>query len=622
MTYASVRALAVTAGTLLAIAVSTVPGAHAAQDASWRVEPALPPPPPAGVAPAPYPVALGEVGELSFWEPGRGLLITAGAGPVEPGLYAYDGSDWHQLSTVCGGKRGRIAWAGPDEFWTISAQRPGQLLPPGTGVPELNSLSLCHFVSGQVVASYAMPLGRPDSYLPMDAAACYSTSNCWFAGEDGTGSEGGAFHLHWNGSTLTAVYEPFDHAVTDMVAFEGELYESVQIGSGDTFLPSENPAHPALIHTIAPEGIQPTFNEVFAFAGGKPLPNLGKEVLPGALQGASLGTDGLASGVGATQLWAAANPVHSSEQPAGSKPAPLTVLRYAGGQWSQVLPRGEGAPAGETLPSSETLSGAESVQANGEGEEGTSEAITPEPGSDRAWLSLRGEGLAGAEVALLEPDGTLAEPPQLLPSTEVHEQMGSLGAAGPITCPAAHDCWMATTAGWLFHMTDGTAPGGDAASDPFFNGEDGVIDYRPPDAGVPIIPPDLAPVDDSLANQQAASSSGGPPLVTPAPVVKSKRGKPLVTHIKSVFRDHRVLVISFTLTAKAHVQLIGRRKRKVVASTRRETLRPGRHVLSLRLDPKDWPTKLKFEATPLGGSAPAGGDSGTVNGPGGGTVET
>jgi hypothetical protein len=599
--------LAAIAGALLAVAAGAVSGARAAQDASWRLAPAQPPPPPAGVAPAPYPVPLGEIGELSFWAPDRGLLVTGGAGPVEAGVYAYDGNDWRQLASVCGGNRGRIAWAGPDEFWTIAAQRPGQLLPPGAGILELSSLSLCHFVGGQVVASYAMPLGRPDSYLPMDAAACYGPSDCWFAGQDSSSSEGGAFHLHWNGSTLAVADEPYDHAVTDMVDFAGELYESVQIKPGDTFLPSESTTHPALIHTIAPEGILPTFDEAFIISSGKVLPDLGKEILPGALQGASLGTDGLASGVGATQLWAAANPVNSSFQPAGSQPAPLTVLRYDGQKWSQVLPLGEGVPAGETLPPGETLSGARSLQVGGENEEGTSEAIAPEPGSDRAWLSLRGEGLAGAEVALLEPDGDLAEPPQLLPSAEEPEPVGARGGAGPITCPAPHDCWMATTAGWLFHLTDGTAPSGDAASDPLFNGEDGVIDYRPPDAGVPVIYPDLPPVDDSLANQQSAIAP--PASEAPPPRAgRHKKAKALVKRVHSSFLHHRTLVLAFTLTASAHVQLIARRHGHVVARTPRRTLHPGPHRLSLSFDPSHWPTKLQFEATPVGGAQGAGTD--------------
>jgi hypothetical protein len=598
-------------GTMTAMAL-LAGGAHAQGAATWRFAPAQPPPPPPGVTPAPYPVQLGPVGDLSFWAPNRGLLITGGAGPVAPGLYAYDGVSWHQLATVCGGSRGRIAWAGPDDFWTISDQRPGQLLPPGTGFHELQSLSLCHFLNGQVVGSYAMPLQEPGSYLPMDAAACYGPDDCWFGGQDGQdpGRGPGAFHLHWNGSEVVAVYGPEDHAVTDMVNFAGELYESVQIGAGDAFLPSESQKHPAVIHTIAPAGqaalcneTESAFCEVFAFSEASPpgriLPEYGREVSPVALQGFSLGTDGSPLGAGATQLWAAAGPVPNQWLPPGLKPGSVTVLHYAAGAWSQILPaEGVSAPGG--------LSGAESMQAGGVAEGGTSEAIAPEPGTDKAWLSL------GGEVALLNLDGTLEQQQSLPVEAQEPEPVGNRGGTGPIVCPAPHDCWMATSElGWLFHLSDGSSP--PANGDPFFDGGDGVISYRPPDSGVPTIYPDAPPQDDSLANQQPAPAPVEPPSPPLSPSVRRVKGRPLLTSVHSRLLEHSRLVVSFTLTGRAHVQLVGRRKKRIVARTRPRALKAGRHKLSLRLDPARWPTKVQFEATPIGGSAPAGGvgESGT-----------
>jgi hypothetical protein len=612
-------ALAMPVALCLASALAAGP-ARAEGGATWRFAPALAPPSPPGVPPAPYPVPVGEVGEISFWAPNRGLLITGGTepnGPVAAGVYAYDGASWHQLSTVCGGESGRIAWAGPDEFWTIADQRPGQILPPGAGSTSLHSLSLCHFLDGQVVASYAMPLAQPGSYLPMDGAACYGPSDCWFGGQDGQGANVGAFHLHWDGSAVSALYEPEDHAVTGIVNFAGELYESVQIGQGDAWLPSEEREHPAILHTIAPGGQVSLCEEVESafcpdpiFVEGRPLPQYGEGVLPDALQGASLATDGSPLGAGATQLWLAANPVPQENLPNGAKPAQLTVLRYAGGAWSQVLPNAEGT---SPLPEGETLQGAANQ------ERGTSGAVAPEPGTDKAWLSLHGESLEGAGVALLGADGTLAEK-DLLPLSPEAEHVGYRGGAGAIACAAPHDCWLATrgatdpkgdttSPGWLFHLTDGTQQPHN--TDPFFDGADPVITYRPPDAGVPVLPPDLPPVDNSLANQQPPPPPTGPPEQAPAPPVKHVKAKRLVTHVKSRFLHRRVLVISFTLTARAHVQLIGRRQSKVVASTPRRSLQPGRHQLSLSLDPRRWPTKLQFKATPVGASAPAGGSEGS-----------
>src|SRR5262249_48438530 len=72
------------------------------------------------------PVPPGVVGDIEFWAPNRGMLITAGNDAISAGLYAYDGTSWYPYSTVCGGHEGRIAWAGPNDFWTIADQQKGQ----------------------------------------------------------------------------------------------------------------------------------------------------------------------------------------------------------------------------------------------------------------------------------------------------------------------------------------------------------------------------------------------------------------------------------------------------------------------------------------------------------------
>jgi hypothetical protein len=595
--------LAIQLTALFAVLTYSLSQAHevrAETSTGWHFEPALAPPPPAGVTAAPYSVPIGRIGEISFWAPNRGLLITGGTeeawgGPVAAGLYTYDGEHWRQLSTVCGGGEGKIAWAGPDEFWTIAEQREGQLL-SGADTALQRSISLCHFLDGQVVGSYAMPAEQPDSYLPMDAAACHGPNDCWFGGEDGVGPEGvaGAFHLHWNGSTVTAVFEPEDHAVADMVNFGGTIYESVQIASTDAHLAEESVSHPPTpIHTIAPAGALPTFSDVPLLEGANRLPRYGAGVLPQALNGFSLGSDGGPLGEGATQLWAAANPVPTRP---GLLPASLTVLRYAGGSWSQLIPAANGS---SPLPAGTTLAGALRTYAEGNSL-GVDEAAAPEPGAARAWLSINATN--PAEVALLNANGTLVEIDKL-PSAQ--EPVGPRGSAGPIVCPASHDCWMATNGGgsslpgWLFHLTNGTQYS--LNTDPYFAH---LITYRPPDNGVPVIYPDVPPADDSLANQQSAGSANGPPLevATPAPPLRGK-AKRLVLHARSKLLHGRTVQLSFTLTAAAHVRLIARRHGAVVARTPMQTLRPGPHRLSLRLDPARWPTGFKFQATPIGASS-------------------
>jgi hypothetical protein len=228
--------------------------------ATWRLEQPAPPPAPPGVQGSSIPIGLGKIGDLEFWAPNRGLLITAGNPPtIPPGLWAYNGSEWHELATVCGASDGRIAWAGPDEFWTISNGRPGQTgESESSGSPPLDDNTLCRFSGGQVVASFAHPAFQADSYQAMHAAGCITASDCWFAGDQLPEPQFGAFHLHWNGSSLQAEPYPAEgHAVRDMRALEGHLYESVRVASGDRS--SEPSSEPPVLHRINPEGVTPTF---------------------------------------------------------------------------------------------------------------------------------------------------------------------------------------------------------------------------------------------------------------------------------------------------------------------------------------------------------------------------
>ena len=544
---------------------------------------------------------------------------------MPPGVYAYDGVNWHELASVCGGAKGRIVWAGPDEFWTIADQRAGEILSKQENAGNLEALSLCHFVGGEVVGSYAMPLGEPSSYLEMDAAACLSPNDCWFGGQDGRSPNAGSFHLHWDGSEVSAVYDASDHAVTSMVGYEGKFYEGLAIGPEDNYLPGEETKHPPVIRTIAPAGQTPlcsvapsSFCNVFLFSSGQPLPIYPERSLPDALGGFDLATDGSPVGLGATQLWAGANAL--SDPPAGTGPSQLTLLRNAEGRWSQLIPPRSGH---SPLPDEATLGGASSdVSPTRSGEPGF-DAIAPEPDTNDAWLSLQ-TGDERATVALIEakfqegqsePSVALIELDDL-PGPQ--DQVGFRGTAGPIACAGGHDCWMATkgsgrtVGGWLFHLTDGEAVAPN--DDPLFDGAVGVIASRPRDHGVPAVYPDGFAEDDSLVNQQLVPA---PPKAESVPEKprKTRKTKRLVTHLKSSFVHHHTLVVTFTLTARAHVRLTGRRDRRVVAQTPRESLRAGRHKLSLSFDAASWPTKINFEAKALGSSgspAPSEGSGETV----------
>ncbi len=170
------------------------------------------------------------IGDIEFWEPNRGALITSGNGStVKPGVWFYDGASWRELSNQCGATDGRIAWAGPDEFWTVSDGRAG----PGASsrAPNVRRWKTTRSATSrparaagiEIVASYASPpfLGE---LLPGDArrGLHQRLRDCWFGGDPLPEPQIGAFQLHWNGHRLEP--EPFlpeGHAAWDMRPFEG-----------------------------------------------------------------------------------------------------------------------------------------------------------------------------------------------------------------------------------------------------------------------------------------------------------------------------------------------------------------------------------------------------------------
>lgn len=537
-------------------------------DASWRLEQPPPPVPPPGVQGSETPVGLGHIGDIEFWAPNRGLLSTAGNGAtIPPGLWAYNGEGWHELSTVCGASDGRIVWAGPDDFWTISDGRPGQAAEGKGNLPPLADNTLCHFENGRVVASYASLAFRADSYQAMHAGACLSPNDCWFAGDPLPGQLG-SFHLHWDGATMTA--EPYtqdSYTVEALHSFAGALYESVQLTAP---LTGESSA----LRAVNPKGVVPQFETI----GG--LPFYGGNEFPTALDALQLSdADGA--------LWAGAGEVH--ETPLGSDPGQVTVARFDGSSWQQLLGAAT-EPSGATRFPGEVLT-----------------SIAAEPGGEDAWIALEDRGdseqpspVAQAHVARITAAGVIsAEDDLLLPA---EEEVGPKGGAGRIACPAAHDCWLASTQGWLYHLS---APSEviPLDTDPAFAK---LITERPPDEGVPQVQPDTVPIDNSGLLGEPPPSSGvlpenereKPPLIR----------VPLLSHLRSRLVQGATLELRFHLAAKARIRLIARRKHAIVASTPRRVLRAGNRRLLLPLDPRRWPTKLQLQTHALAPlpTAPAG----------------
>lgn len=573
---------------LLALALPAAASAAPLADdagAEWQVEQPPPPPPEeAGIEPSGVPVALGRIGDIEFYAPNKGALITSGNGStVKPGVWFYDGTGWRELSNQCGATDGRIAWAGPDEFWTVSDGRPGQAVFSRNEEPPLEDNTLCHFAPGaagrlEIVASYASPPFEASSYLPMHAAACISSSDCWFGGDPLAEPQIGTFQLHWNGNTIEAEpYLPEGHAAWSLTPFEGRLYEGLRLLPSDRVTKAV-PRPPAL-HRINPIGASKQFETVT----GLPLYEEGEF---------SSALDYLHLSAADEKLWAAAGP--QLQQPAGSIEPGVSVMRKAnGGAWTKVLGPQEGLA---------------DFNEEAEGEKGPETisqrlvAAGAEPGTESIWLGLDSRAdvaspspLARARIVRLKADGSLSDEEALPGAGDPH---GPLGAARQIVCPATHDCWASTTRGWLLHLATPEErahpePEGDPVFAAIEAGEP--ITFRPHDEGVPQEPSDELPVDNSGEEKERRSEE-----VIKAPTREPvKLPVPLLTHVHSRVIHGTTLVLSFHLAVKARVRLLAERKRKVVARTPMRTLAGGNRSLELKLERRRWPTKLNLQTHAL-----------------------
>jgi hypothetical protein len=549
-----------------------------AEAPEWRLEqPRLP-----GVS---WLVPLGGVGDIEFLEgaPNRGLLITAGNGSaVEPGVWTYDGQGWHELSNQCGAaKGGRIAWAGPDEFWTISDGRPGQAGESlGTqfekNVP-LSDNTLCHFQNGQIAASYAHPAFEADSYQVMRGAACVGPSDCWFGGDPLPEPRIGAFHLRWNGAALEEEPYPAEgYPVYDMRALGNHIYESAQIEPQDRS--EREVAIPPVLHVINPPGVIPTFEPEEEAGAGLPFYEPGESAQALAAMHLSA-ADGI--------VWAAAGPLVRGTS------AQLTVAVREGGGWRLVI--GPSSHAGvqleHILPPAESAE--EEAVLGGPVREAMVTAIAAEPGTDSAWIGLAAHGERAVLVHVDSHGNLLGE--RTFPSAEERAAgVGDKGEAASLACPAQNDCWLATTQGWLYHLAmagERTLP---ANGDPAF---EHLISFRPRDQGLPQVAPDAPPEDISGLLERGILQTGQP-VEAPLRKEENRVTLPLLSGVHTRLRG-TTLEMTFKLSVKARVRLLAKRKAQTIASTPMRTFKAGKRALVLKLDPHRWPTKLVLQTHAL-----------------------
>jgi hypothetical protein len=556
--------------------------ASAGAAATWRLEQ----PTPAGAG---WPIGLGHVGDIEFLRPNRGLLISSGQPPtIAPGVWAYNGQEWHVLSTVCGASDGRIAWAGPDEFWTVSDGRPGQV--PETYPPKevpLEDNTLCHFDNGQVEASFAHLAFEADSYQAMHAAGCISPGDCWFAGDRLPEPQVGSFQLHWGAGALQEEsYTGEGHAVQDMAVLEAHLYESVRLHAEDPVL--EELPEPPVVYRINPAGVSPTFRPETEL----PLYEEGES--PEAL-------DYLHLSAGDGALWAAAGPKRVEE----GTPGQVTVARRVKGVWRQLVGPGARGHLEEDPPNPlppiapPERSEQERQLLGGEAKQSEVDAIAEEPGTNSVWISLQSPKTSGttdrAVLVRVSAAGQVLEEQTLPSAQEEQEGIGPKGAGVGLACPEANDCWLATQQGWLYHL----APEGSRmlARDEDANFA-GPITYRPRDQGLPqeVL---TAPPPDTSGLVEQSTEYGTTFEEKPEQPKEAMLVAPLLSHVRAKLRHGNTLELRFHLAVKARLRLIAKRRRAVVAKTPMHTLAAGNRHLQLRLNPRRWPTKLVLQSHPL-----------------------
>jgi hypothetical protein len=178
------------------------------------------------------------------------------------------------------------------------------------------------------------------------------------------------------------------------------------------------------------------------------------------------------------------------------------------------------------------------------------------------------------------------------------EPLSGHGATEMLTCPGLHDCWLATTQGWLFHLaTAAERAGARENGDPAFAGGY-LVTERPADEGVP-----QEAATALEAEEGESSGATGPPVSKKFQEKETNQFAlvpvPVLSDVHTRLLDRTTLQLTFKLSVKATVKLLAKRKKKVIASTPTKTLKAGKHMLELRLDVKRWPTKLELKTHAL-----------------------
>lgn len=535
----------------------------------------------------------------------RGLAATQSSTSATPfGVWIFNGNRWFPDPTfpgsgTCGGDT--ILWAGKLDYWLIQ----------GTN-PALTWASLCRFDGD---SQSWQPLGVPSvtrartTYLlngvptrapgGITSGTCTSWDSCWFLGTYGT-------ILRWNGTSLQDVSPdpgpvgPPDQARRPLLT--GFLdAASARDAEGRYFAEAVGATGAARLFTAPPLAPQPgglPVAQVWTLRGAdwtastltpatRPLPDD-----PFRTDLVSIGLD--PSGQG----WTAGNPTtRKNASPApfdASGPSPLTPLNAReSGATDCPGPRPEvfgGGAEDRTRDSfiwtdTATFPGGRQVLAGGAMRPWTDSA-PPSLNADKspeATLVVADCSGAVRVTRFLEPDPGAADPKPLIPANRSTAGMS-------VAAPAPNAAWAATRAPGTFRLdaadviprnqaphlylyTDGQPPAAPRGDD---------NETRPPilQEDIPIVVFDPGPPPP-------------PPAPAPSPRSRTRPLPPAIFAIKSRVTKG-TLVITFRVRRAVMVGIAAERSGRIVATTGLRRFRPGPGRLELKLDPKNWPTKISF----------------------------
>jgi hypothetical protein len=549
------------------------------------------------------------VTSMAFRAWNRGLAaVTTQSGANTPfGVWLFNGSRWYPDPTfpgsaTCSG--GRVLWAGKLDYWLVGATPWGRLCRFDGVSLQWEPLPIPKAAIAQVPleVSKQHPAGVLEG-RGITTGACFAWDDCWFFGDFGV-------VLHWDGQALSdgstgPVKSPwlaggFNAAVarTDPA---GHRFGFAVTDSGGSDQGQQLPARP--------DGTPPP--QLFGSNGG-PFSPLAFSPPTAPIPGDPYRTDLVAvdfalQGGG----WVAGNPVGvtvnvtpGSRTLRTSQPAPLTRLDAAGDPvscpgYDQSTFTFEPADGSESYvwSSLAAVPGTGAAVAGGTVRRPLAAPPLPltQPGDGDAALVSVDCGKTPSVTRFVIPDPF--DPDQahaaLVPAN-------NRAAATALAADVANDAWAATTSGLLsrvvdanrqdyfqrphmYRLTDGQPPLTAAGDD--YEPRPSIFKLDPP--VYQVLPPP-SPVITPVTTTTTTTTTH----------VVHKPGKPAIYGVKA--KSHRsrkgafTLVITFKVRAPVTIGAQALRRGKVVSSTGLKRFRPTHGELVLRLDPKHWPTKIKF----------------------------